>query len=134
MHIDGIMKFAAGNKMITMSNSDLSGWGLIDSDIAILNAASNTKNEVYTKVILPLTKKNVVTKTGKALGYKGNYINFYIANGKVLVPNYNDPNDSVANKIIAGLYPGREVVGIDVRNLYANGGMVHCVTQQQPKQ
>jgi agmatine deiminase len=134
MHIDGIMKFAAGNKMITMSNSDLSGWGLIDSDIAILNAASNTKNEVYAKVILPLTQKNVVTKTGKALGYKGNYINFYIANGKVLVPNYNDPNDSVANKIIAGLYPGREVVGIDVRNLYANGGMVHCVTQQQPKQ
>lgn len=134
MHIDGIVKFASGNKMITMSDSDLSSWGLIDSDIAILNSASNVKNEVYTKVILPLTQRDVTTKTGTALGYKGSYINFYVANGKVLVPNYNDPNDAVANKIIEGLYPGRKVVGIDVRNLYANGGMVHCVTQQQPRQ
>ncbi|MCD0473883.1 agmatine deiminase family protein [Flavobacterium sp. EDS] len=133
MHIDGIVKFASDNKMITMSDSDLSNWGLSDSDITILNAASNIKNEVYTKVILPLTKRDVTTKTGIALGYKGSYINFYVANGKVLVPNYNDPNDIVANKIIEGLYPGRKVIGIDVRNLYANGGMVHCVAQQQPQ-
>jgi agmatine deiminase len=42
------------------------------------------------------------------------------------------PNDVVANKIIQKQYPGRKVIGIDVRNLYENGGMVHCVTQQQP--
>ncbi|MGY0036233.1 agmatine deiminase family protein [Pedobacter sp. NJ-S-72] len=45
----------------------------------------------------------------------------------------NDPNDEVANKIIQGLYPDRTVVRIDIRNLYANGGMIHCITQQQPK-
>ena len=55
-----------------------------------------------------------------------------MVNDVVLVPNYNDPNDAVANGIIQTLYPNRTVVGIDVRNLYANGGMVHCVTQQQP--
>ncbi|MEG0851053.1 MAG: agmatine deiminase family protein, partial [Flavobacterium sp.] len=82
---------------------------------------------------LPLSKNDVVTTNGTNLGYKGCYINFYVANGKVLVPNYNDPNDAVANNIIAGLFPGRTVVGIDVRNLYKNGGMVHCVTQQQPQ-
>ena len=54
------------------------------------------------------------------------------ANSKVLVPNYNDPNDTVANAIIQTLYPNRTIVGIDVRNLYENGGMIHCVTQQQP--
>lgn len=48
------------------------------------------------------------------------------------MPNYNDENDVVANDIIAKLYPDRKIVGIDVRNLYANGGMIHCVTQQQP--
>ena len=133
MHIDGIAKFVSGNKMVTMSNTDLSSWGLSSHDIATLNAASSASSQVYTKVILPLTQNNVTTQTGTTLGYKGSYINFYVANGKVLVPNYNDPNDSVANNIIAGLYPGRTVVGIDVRNLYANGGMVHCVTQQQPK-
>jgi hypothetical protein len=51
----------------------------------------------------------------------------------VLVPNYLDPNDAMANQIIQAMYPSRTVVGIDVRNLYENGGMIHCVTQQQPK-
>ncbi|MEG0309220.1 MAG: agmatine deiminase family protein [Clostridium sp.] len=37
-----------------------------------------------------------------------------------------------ANKIIQDLYPNREVVGIDIRELYKDGGMIHCVTQQQP--
>jgi len=63
---------------------------------------------------------------------KGSYINYYIANKVVLVPNYIDEHDDVANEIIKNLYPGRNVVGIDVRNLFANGGMIHCVTQQQP--
>jgi agmatine deiminase len=49
-----------------------------------------------------------------------------------LVPIYQDLNDEVALEIIQDLYPEREVIGIDVRNLYENGGMVHCVTQQQP--
>lgn len=133
MHIDGVAKFISDTKMVTMSNANLLAWGLTQSDIEILNNASNKNNQVYTKTLLPLSQNNVVTTTGTNLGYKGCYINFYVANGKVLVPNYNDPNDAVANAIIAGLYPGRTVVGIDVRNLYENGGMVHCVTQQQPQ-
>lgn len=133
MHIDGIAKFVPGNKMVTMNNDDLLNWGLTQTDINVLYSASNKNNEAYTKVFLPLSKNDVVTTNGTNLGYKGCYINFYVANGKVLVPNYNDPNDAVANTIIAGLFPGRTVVGIDVRNLYKNGGMVHCVTQQQPQ-
>lgn len=80
-----------------------------------------------------MTKENVVTTYGKDLGFKGSYVNYYIANTTVLVPNYNDPNDAMANMLIQSLYPTRKVVGIDVRNLYENGGMIHCVTQQQPK-
>jgi agmatine deiminase len=87
----------------------------------------------YNFVKLPLTKNNVVTTYGKNLGYKGSYVNYYTGNTVVLVPNYNDPNDAVANRILQELYPTKTVVGIDCRNLYANGGMVHCVTQQQPR-
>ncbi|WP_338868455.1 agmatine deiminase family protein [Myxococcus stipitatus] len=43
-----------------------------------------------------------------------------------------DANDGAANAIIQKLFPDKTVVGIDVRNLYAEGGMVHCVTQPQP--
>ncbi|WP_223256109.1 agmatine deiminase family protein [Flavobacterium laiguense] len=131
-HIDGFAKFAPGNKLVTMSQADLLYWGAPQSDIDKLYAATNASNVAYTKVIIPLTANFVKTTVGKDLGYKGSYANYYVANNRVLVPNYNDPNDAIANAIIAGLYPGRTVVGIDCRNLYANGGMVHCVTQQQP--
>lgn len=49
-----------------------------------------------------------------------------------MYPIITTPNDNIANNIIQTLYPDRTVVGIDMRNLYENGGMVHCVTQQQP--
>ncbi len=131
-HIDGFAKFADDSTLVTMNNADLIYWGLSSTDIATLYAASNVSNVAYNKVYVPLTQNDVVTTYGNNLGYKGSYCNYYIANNVVLVPNYNDPNDTVANAIIQGLHPGRTVVGIDCRNLYANGGMVHCVTQQQP--
>jgi agmatine deiminase len=131
-HIDGFAKFLNNDTLVTMSNADLTSWGMTASDITILNNASNSSNVIYTKVYVPLTQNNVITTYGTNLGYQGSYANYYVANGVVLVPNYNDPNDAVANSIIQSLYPGRTVIGIDVRNLYANGGMVHCVTQQQP--
>ncbi|MGH2664777.1 agmatine deiminase family protein [Flavobacterium sp.] len=131
-HIDGFAKFVPGNKLVTMNQTDLLYWGVPQSDINKLYAATNANNVAYTKVFIPLTANNVVKTNGTNLGYKGSYANYYVANNRVLVPNYNDPNDAAANAIIGGLYPGRTVVGIDVRNLYGNGGMVHCVTQQQP--
>ncbi len=132
MHIDGFAKFANENTLVTMNNTDLLYWEVPQADINTLYAAKKVNNTAYNRVYLPLTKNDVVTTYGKNLGYKGSYVNYYVGNTRVLVPNYNDANDAVANSIIQGLYPGRTVVGIDVRNLYENGGMVHCVTQQQP--
>ncbi len=132
MHIDGFAKFANGNTIVTMPNNDLLNYDVPQADINTLYAATNKNGTAYNFVKIPLTQNNVVTTNGTNLGYKGSYINYYIANTKVLVPNYNDPNDAVANSQIQALYPTKTVVGIDVRNLYENGGMVHCVTQQQP--
>lgn len=131
-HIDGFAKFANDSTLVTMNNTDLLYWGLSPTDITTLYESSNVSNVPYNKVYVPLTQNDVVTTYGNNLGYKGSYCNYYIGNTVVLVPNYNDPNDAVANAIIQGLHPGRTVIGIDCRNLYENGGMVHCVTQQQP--
>lgn len=132
MHIDGFAKFVNQNTLMTMSKTDLLEWEVPQVDIDALYAAENKYGDAYTIVQLPLTQSNVVTTYGKNLGYKGSYANFYIANNVVLVPNYHDLNDAVANAIIQSQFPNRTVIGIDVRNLYEYGGMVHCVTQQQP--
>jgi agmatine deiminase len=60
------------------------------------------------------------------------YANFYIANGVVMVPTFNDPNDRAALNTIAELFPGREVVGIHAVDLVWGLGTLHCLTQQQP--
>ena len=63
------------------------------------------------------------------------YVNFYIANGAVLVPQFGGENaesDRRALDILRPLFPGREVVGIDARAILMGGGNIHCITQQIP--
>ncbi len=60
------------------------------------------------------------------------YANFYIANGVVLVPTFNDPNDRIALTILASHFPGRHIIGIHAVDLVWGFGTLHCLTQQQP--
>jgi agmatine deiminase len=60
------------------------------------------------------------------------YANFYFANGLVLVPTFNDPNDRVALATLAKLFPDRQVTGIHSVELIWGLGALHCLTQQQP--
>jgi agmatine deiminase len=60
------------------------------------------------------------------------YANFYIANGLVLVPTFNDPNDRRALNVLASVFPGRDVVGMHSVDLVLGLGTLHCLTQQQP--
>ena len=59
------------------------------------------------------------------------YANFYVANGLVLAPTFNDPNDRVALATLARLFPDREVVGINCTELIWGLGALHCMTQQE---
>lgn len=61
------------------------------------------------------------------------YANFYIANGVVIVPTFNDPNDRVALNTLAELMPSRTVVGIHAVDLVWGLGTLHCLTQQEPE-
>ena len=60
------------------------------------------------------------------------YANFYIANGIVIVPTFNDCNDRLALNTLADLFPSRHVVGIHAVDLVWGFGTLHCLTQQQP--
>jgi agmatine deiminase len=60
------------------------------------------------------------------------YANFYIANGVVLVPTFNDRNDRVALNTLAELMPDHHVIGIHAVDLVWGLGTLHCLSQQQP--
>jgi agmatine deiminase len=61
------------------------------------------------------------------------YINHYVGNGFVVVGVFDDSNDDVAIDLLARLYPSRRVERADGRTIFAYGGGVHCITQQQPR-
>ncbi len=63
----------------------------------------------------------------------GSYLDWHVANGVVMVPVYGDVNDERALKIIQEHFPGRDVIGMDIREIWENGGGNHCVTKAQPQ-
>ena len=60
------------------------------------------------------------------------YINHYVCNGAVILCGFDDPGDEIAKGILEKAYPGRTVELVDARALFARGGGIHCITQQQP--
>ncbi|MEV8567884.1 agmatine deiminase family protein [Streptomyces sp. NPDC051322] len=60
------------------------------------------------------------------------YINHYLCNGGVVLCSFDDPRDDTAAEIFRGLFPDRTVVQVDARTVFAGGGGIHCITQQQP--
>jgi agmatine deiminase len=60
------------------------------------------------------------------------YVNHYLVNGGVILCAFNDENDEKARAIIQDCYPDREIVLVDAREIFARGGGIHCITQQQP--
>ena len=60
------------------------------------------------------------------------YANFYVANGRVLVPTFNDPHDRLALATLAAAFPDRETIGVHSVDLVWGFGTLHCSTQQQP--
>jgi agmatine deiminase len=68
----------------------------------------------------------------RVAGYRlaASYINFYIANGGVVLPMFDDPNDQEALEALQRLFPERRVVGVPTREILLGGGNIDCITQQ----
>ena len=72
-----------------------------------------------------------VREVGERLA--ASYVNFYISNGGVIVPQFSDENDKVAVDILGKLFPTRRVYPIYARDIIVGGGNIHCITQQIPE-
>ena len=60
------------------------------------------------------------------------YTNLLITNGRVIFPLLDADHDDEVAQILGNLFPDREVVGVEARELLLGGGNIHCVTQQVP--
>jgi agmatine deiminase len=62
----------------------------------------------------------------------GSYVNFYIANGGIVVPLLDKRRDRAALSVLKRAFPEREIVGVPAREVLLGGGNIHCITQQVP--
>ncbi len=60
------------------------------------------------------------------------YVNFYLPNGGIVMPAFEDPNDEKARAVLADCFPGRDILQIDALDIVQGGGGIHCITQQEP--
>jgi len=91
------------------------------------NPLTITAQEAAGVVTLPGTQPR---RAGERMA--ASYINFYIANGGIVVPIFDDPHDAPALDSLRRVFPDRRVVGVPGREILLGGGNIHCITQQQP--
>jgi agmatine deiminase len=130
-HVDDITRFVSPDTVVTAIESDPSdsNYKPLRENIRRLRAATDQDSKSLAIIELPMP--GPVVFEGRRL--PASYANFYIANGIVLVPVFNDPNDRVALDLLADLFPDRDIAGIYSGDLIWGFGAMHCMTQQQPK-
>jgi agmatine deiminase len=141
MHIDGAARFVDEATVLYSWTDDASHprYPYFQRHRDELEKAVTQSGEPLTLVPIPLTEARVYA-TGESatappfesVPSLGLYANYYVANSVVLVPVYGDANDAEAKSIIAEHFPDREIIGIHAPLVAELGGMIHCVTQQQP--
>lgn len=129
-HVDDITRFVSPDTVVTAVESEPSdpNYEPLRANVQRLREAVDQNGNPLAIVELPMP--GPVIFEGRRL--PASYANFYIANGLVLVPVFNDPNDRVALDILADLFPDRDVIGIYSGDLIWGFGAMHCMTQQQP--
>lgn len=62
----------------------------------------------------------------------GSYVNFYAANGGIVMPLLDARTDRAAAALLRRLFPKRRIIGVSTREVLLGGGNIHCITQQVP--
>ena len=133
-HVDDITRFVATDTILTCvepNTADENHLPLAENlDRLRIFRHSHGPNKNQPFKILELPLPSPVFFEGQRL--PASYANFYIANGLVLVPTFNDANDRIALNTIAACFPTREIVGIHAVDLVWGLGTLHCLSQQEP--
>ncbi|MDX9875868.1 MAG: agmatine deiminase family protein, partial [Spongiibacteraceae bacterium] len=130
-HIDEVACFVAPGVVVTLIGSDPgdADYQPLQANLQRLRAATDARGrrlEVVT-VEQPAIATNGSTRLSQS------YINFYIANGGVVMPAFGDRRrDDAARATLQELFPDRRVVQVQAHDLAYGGGNIHCITQQQP--
>jgi len=131
-HVDGLACFVRPGVVLAEPDPDsIPGSGrheILEENIRILETATDARGK-------KLQVFRIQAATGvEVLGdrFCRSYINFYIANGGIVMPAYGIEADEQALETVKRCFPSREVIQVDINHVAYGGGGIHCITQQQP--
>jgi len=129
-HVDNVCSFLRPGEVLLQTITDHSNpnYARMEANRRVLEAAHDAAGRSFTISTMPILPYIVGSSLPTALSY----INFYLANGGVVVPVANAPTDAEALERIASAFPNHSVVPVPGRVLALGGGGVHCITQQLP--
>ena len=129
-HIDDLARFVGPRTVVTVveRNASDENYQVLQENFERLRGMTDLEGQKLEVVPLPMPRP----LDFDGIRLPASYANFYIANGIVIVPTFNDPADRDALGILAELFPDREVVGIHCVDLVWGFGTLHCMTQQEP--
>ncbi len=130
-HVDNICRFVAPGRVLAQTEPDpaYEDHEIMRENLRRLHAARDAAGRELEVIEMPYLARVPGTDPQVVLSY----LNFYLANGAVVVPVAGDVRDDDALALIASTMPDREVVAVPGVTLALGGGGVHCITQQQPR-
>ncbi len=148
-HVDNICAFVQPGEVVlawTDNRSDPQ-YALSAACLEYLRQARDARGRRLRVHLLPLPERPVTVTSEELAGYAfadgeaarycgerlaASYVNFYLTNGGVLVPQFGDAMDAEAVRLLGSLFPGRQVYPLMAREILLGGGNIHCITHQIP--
>jgi agmatine deiminase len=147
-HVDDVACFVEPGVVLAGWTDDEDDWRyeLLRENYARLEQATDARGRAFElhKLVMPDIAKITAEEAWGIDRVEGSiprqpgdetaasYLNFYVCNGGVVMPVFDDPHDAEAVETVRRLYPDRTVVTVPGREILLGGGNVHCITQQQP--
>lgn len=123
-HVDNLARFVApGRVAIPTPTRD-------DPNEAVYHDAARRLRSTELEVITLPSPGRVLDEDGEII--PASYMNFYIGNSAIAVPQYGTINDGAAVEAVQALFPERRAVGLRADHILTGGGSFHCISQQVP--
>ena len=133
-HIDALARFVGPGKVLIQIDDEIDPgdpWSrAAHQTLRVLEQARDLQGRPLQIVKLP----EPLRTRSKAQDFVSSYINYYVCNGAVIAAEFGDTDtDGIVREMLDELYPGREVIMLNIDPIGESGGGIHCATQQQPR-